>query len=161
VERPSLIAVCGLLLFSVGAAVFAQQSPVPSSPPRPPTVRVMLDWPPTPEGIRLAIGRLSVTQRTPVGVELVTEALSKSPRDRATAVTRPSDFASDLTGLSVGEALSKIANLRVSGPVSTYQTVLDGGIIHFRPAAFQNNREVALNRVIEHVSPRPRELSRR
>jgi hypothetical protein len=109
--------------------------------------QIQLDLPATPERLIPVIGRLATVMRTPFGAELVVQ--SEPARSRGSTGPRtpppPTDEYYDLTGLSLSEIFDRLVTF-----LPQYSWDSDRAIPHFRPVRFRNNRDVALNRMVEH-----------
>lgn len=123
-----------LLCLAVGASLLANQD-------KPISVanRLEVPVPMGPIELEAVLGRLSTLTQKPLGAEIVIpfESMRERPADR--------DWLLDLTGLSMDQALARLAQLEYEGPVRNYYASSANGVWHFGPVSFRNNRQIALN----------------
>jgi hypothetical protein len=108
--------------------------------------RIRVPLKPTGADFNSVVARLTTVSRVPLGFETVRTAkpvgTGGSFRDGQPSLSH----ALDVTDLPVAEALVKITDLEVDGPVHRYEWTTDADVFHVRPVSFRNNRTVALNR---------------
>lgn len=151
------IVVCGLVCAIVGSRgdqVLARlQGPSPARTPR-----LVIDLRPTADAVRGTLLQLSSMTRTPLAIELVTGSAGVITRTEGSGgQSERDDFVYDLTGLPVGEAGERIAQLTQArnSRVIPYEWRLDRGVYHFAARNFINNRAVALGKRLAHFEARP------
>jgi hypothetical protein len=133
-------------LFSAGWVLVgdAQQQPPAHVPGL--ERQIQLDLPATPERLIPVMGRVATVMRAPFGAELVVE--SEPARGRGSTGPRtpptPTDEYYDLTGLGLSEVFDRLVKF-----LPQYSWDADRMVPHFRPVRFRNNRDVALNRMVE------------
>lgn len=100
-----------------------------------------VDLPVSSRGLLAAAIKLSASSRTPVGIEVIDDFRVGPPRADPYIVEQL-----DLSGMDLTTALGRLVDRKVSRIGIDYEWFRDGGVVHVRPAAFRNNRTVALNR---------------
>jgi hypothetical protein len=91
----------------------------------------------------MALDRLSMATRTPVGIETI----SPLPPGLPPPPTSPSSAYYDLTGLTMQEALDKLTAF-----LPEYSWSLDDGIHHIRPRSLAQARNLPLDKPVDRFS---------
>jgi hypothetical protein len=105
--------------------------------------KIVLTIPVTASALKATVGRLSAATRTPISLEVAPDREDLIGRAQSRDTAQSSGHC-DLTDMALPEALDKIMRC-----APAYTWAIDGGMIHFRPARFVDEKRAALDRRVQ------------